>query len=366
MLRLLPFALAIALAGAPGVGFAENGQVSVAPMRSATKARDIGGFELGMSIRDAAKLAPLERISDDNYQATKDGIEYDFGVTRLGHIYRVASIQNLGKFVLDDVFRRSLLTKLSAKYGWPQTTSVETFKWSLIESVKRTGEQALPFETNWASAYLDDGEDGVTLHVKLLDFRVRWKDDAQLNQASCWGGSAMRFVQWAVYKTAIFGAAGIIVIVPLMMPSYAAAPLRGARGLTTWTSYMNARFGVTAEYPAHLFLRPSYSTNEDGISLRSPNGAILRIFGQWNAGNQSPAAYLKTLEKYDAKYGRISYRVVKPDLVILSGEDHGIIFYERYRFIASSGAIHALTFEYPAQARSIYDPIVPRLSASLR
>ncbi|WP_169803399.1 hypothetical protein [Sphingomonas pruni] len=151
-------------------------------VRSATKARDIGGFALGMDIRDAKKLSPLTRIAWDDYQTKKDGIDYDFGLTKLGHIYRVDSSQPLGKFAVDDVFLRSLESKLTAKYGKPTEGSAGAYNWSLIEPVKRTGGETLPFETNWTSANVESGPDGVTLNIKMIDFRIMWRDDAQVNR----------------------------------------------------------------------------------------------------------------------------------------------------------------------------------------
>jgi len=157
-------------------------QQDTSPARSATKARDIGGFTLGMAIQDAAKITPLENIGGGDYQSTKDGVKFDFGVTPLGRIYRIDSEQNLGRFALDNVFLRSVAAKLTDKYGSPETSDGETFHWSLVEPVTRTGGQTLPFETNWAAAYVGDGLDGVTLNIKLIDFRIMWQDQKKQNR----------------------------------------------------------------------------------------------------------------------------------------------------------------------------------------
>ena len=151
-------------------------------MRSATKARDIGGFALGMSIRDANEISPLEDIGNDQYRTTRDGIEYDFGVTPLGRIYRVQSSQFLGRFNIDAAFRRGLSAKLAAKFGPVGDATNETFGWELIEQIKRTNGMVLPFKTNWASAYVSStyGQ-GVTLEIKMIDFRYLWQDERALN-----------------------------------------------------------------------------------------------------------------------------------------------------------------------------------------
>lgn len=181
-LRVAGSMLAVVLLTAPELTGAANTMAAGATsFRSATKARDIGGFALGMGIRDAAKLSPLTAVGDDDYQTVRDGIEYDFGVTRLGRIYRVDSAQHLGRFKPDATFMRDLTAKLTAKYGPPTHASVGTFNWTLIEPVKRQNGETLPIETNWASAYFDDGPD-VTVHVKLIDFRIMWQDDAALSR----------------------------------------------------------------------------------------------------------------------------------------------------------------------------------------
>lgn len=72
--------------------------------------------------------------------------------------------------------------RLTDKYGPPTGRSTETWSWELIEPVTRTSGQTLPFKTMWASAYLSKRSDGVTLNIKLLDFRILWADEAKLNR----------------------------------------------------------------------------------------------------------------------------------------------------------------------------------------
>jgi hypothetical protein len=154
------------------------------PWRSATKARDIGGFQLGMHIRDVAKLSPVEDIGNGGYRTERDGIKYEFEVTPLGRVYLVSSEQMLGRFAIDRKFLETLTAKLCAKFGPVAPGIRETFGWSLVESVERTHGEVLPFETNWASAYVSGsaltGE--VTLYAKMLDFRYLWQDSGKLNR----------------------------------------------------------------------------------------------------------------------------------------------------------------------------------------
>lgn len=181
-MRTYSLALALAFVGIASTANAQTTRSGEMPKRSATIARDISGFELGMRIADVRKVVPIEALGNDNFQAVRDGITYDFGVTPLGRIYRVASSQNLGRFDVDASFLSSVSARLTAKYGTTTDRSTETWSWELIEPVTRTSGQTLPFKTMWASAYLSKSSDGVSLEIKLLDFRVLWADEAQINR----------------------------------------------------------------------------------------------------------------------------------------------------------------------------------------
>jgi hypothetical protein len=131
-----------------------------------------------------------------------------------------------------------------------------------------------------------------------------------------------------------------------------------------WTLYLNARFGTRLLYPADLFGRGVESDNGDGISLRAVDGATLAIFGQWNAERESSAQFAARVTQAPA-YRGIAYRLVRPTFVVLSGFRGTRAYYERYAFGGRDGAIHAFVLEYPSARRSRYEPIIPRMSASL-
>ncbi|MBS0482131.1 MAG: hypothetical protein JSR96_08230 [Proteobacteria bacterium] len=147
----------------------------------------------------------------------------------------------------------------------------------------------------------------------------------------------------------------------LKMPAAIAGPAH------TWELYQNPRFGTQAEFPADLFGTAIKSENGDGARWTASGGASLRIFGFWNTLKQRPAAYEAFLhEAAPQRYAGVTFRTVRQNLMILSGTDHGTVFYERYAFGDSSGAVHALVLEYPATARMTFDPLVTRISSSLR
>lgn len=148
----------------------------------------------------------------------------------------------------------------------------------------------------------------------------------------------------------------------------AASPATAAvSNIHRWKNYDNARFGTHAEYPADLFKMRIVSDNGDGARWTSDIGAKLLIFGSWNSLKQTPDSYARSLaESNPQRYRRISYRLIRPGSLTLSGTVGADIFYERYVFGDPSGAIHAFALEYPILARSTLDPLVSRMSSSLR
>ena len=131
-----------------------------------------------------------------------------------------------------------------------------------------------------------------------------------------------------------------------------------------WATYMNPRFGTIADYPADIFtVRDPPPENGDGQSFRSSDGhAQLSIYGKYNAEGDTPQSYL---EKY-ADQG-VSYRRVTARFYIISGTRKDQIFYERCNFQPVAGdIINCFSMTYPAQEKTAWDPIVTRLSKSLR
>lgn len=96
-------------------------------VKSATLARDVNGFQLGMTVAEARSLAPLTFIGGDQFEATRNGFTYNFGVTPKGRIYRVQSTQQLGAFASDRQFIATLGRRLAAKYGEPSSQTGDFF-----------------------------------------------------------------------------------------------------------------------------------------------------------------------------------------------------------------------------------------------
>lgn len=175
---LLSFSLAL-----PSAALASEPMAPVSAGASATLARDINGFELGMPIAQAARRVQITYTQGELVQSVLNGIEYDFGVCPSGRIYRIQSSQSLGNFIPDEKFIGSLQSRLFRKYGRTDTSSSGNWGWDLIEPVRYSEGEIHPFKTNWFSVMVSGGNGSqITLEMTMLDFRICWEDKAQLNQ----------------------------------------------------------------------------------------------------------------------------------------------------------------------------------------
>lgn len=180
MLQKIALAILVTLTLLPE-GYAQFSSESV---RSATIARDINGFALGAHIDQLRAVTPVSRVAFETYSARLDGITYEFGLTPLGRVFRIQSVQSLGRFQPDATFANSLIHQLTQKYGAPSTNQLPggAAFWELIESVEHPDGQTIPFQTMLFSAMLSESANGVNLELTMLDFRILWADQAAINR----------------------------------------------------------------------------------------------------------------------------------------------------------------------------------------
>lgn len=181
-------------ASAPTISSAQN--VSASQMESATTARDINGFQLGMNISEVRSRMNLEHLGFETFAGTHEGVEYAFGFTPQGRLFRIQSSQPLGRFEPDRQFARSLSGRLIQKYGPPARSHLPTgtAEWELIQPVTRADGQRVPFRTMWFTVTVGSDMDGTTLDMTMLDFRVLWVDQqAQNHEPSRQASEAVRF-----------------------------------------------------------------------------------------------------------------------------------------------------------------------------
>jgi hypothetical protein len=173
-------AIGFALIGAPAL--AGDPIAAARPGASATKARDIQDFALGMPIREAMKRFTPTFVQGNQMQGKLGNVDLTFEVCPSGAIYFIQSTQPLGHFVADKKFLDALDAKLFAKYGQGHGAP-DNLSWGLTEPVRYTTGEVHPFTSNWMSALvMGDSGDGVTLELKMLDFRICWAEREKANQ----------------------------------------------------------------------------------------------------------------------------------------------------------------------------------------
>ena len=133
---------------------------------------------------------------------------------------------------------------------------------------------------------------------------------------------------------------------------------------SNWRTYVNERFGSRIEYPANVFSPEPPPENGDGQTFRTRDGrARLAIWGRRNAEGNSPQSYVQS----NVDLNGVSYRRVTADFYVVSGTREGEIFYERCNFPADrDGVIDCLNVTYPVGNKVALNPVVARLSQSLR
>jgi hypothetical protein len=181
---MMPFAKLISFA-LLACSIAVSASEPMAPIKaggSATKARDINGFALGMPIEEAEKRVKVTFAQGELVQSSLNGIQYNFGVCPSGRIYCIESSQQLGDFIVDKAFTDRLSTQFFKKYGATAKGSPDNLSWDLIEPIRYSDGEVRLFKTNWFSVMISGGEyASVSLEMKMLDFRVCWEEKEALN-----------------------------------------------------------------------------------------------------------------------------------------------------------------------------------------
>ena len=138
-----------------------------------------------------------------------------------------------------------------------------------------------------------------------------------------------------------------------------------AQAQETWTTYRNTRFGTTIDYPNRF--RPGRPPdNNDGQSFTSGDGATLSVWGSLNVEERDIAALEEFVRRAAESGQRITYQAGGKNWFVLSGTRGSNLFYTRYTLSHRNEVENAFEIVYPAELASAYDPIVARLSKSLR
>jgi hypothetical protein len=157
-----------------------------APQIAGLRAHDINGYALDMTVSQVAAQAGtrLEPLGGGQFKVSSGAIEYDFGFTPLGRLYRIDSSQRLGEFAPDRSFGLVLARRLATKYGEPHQNALPggPALWGYAESYVSADGMLLRRGTESLSAMMSGGFGmPITLDLKLMDFRILRRDEAAMN-----------------------------------------------------------------------------------------------------------------------------------------------------------------------------------------
>jgi hypothetical protein len=133
-----------------------------------------------------------------------------------------------------------------------------------------------------------------------------------------------------------------------------------------WGRYHDRDSGMAFDFPRHVFSLQSAEEGRQGMTFSTPDGrARIRVFAAANEARETPARYLARIRK--AGEGRFTYVRTTPRFFVASGVRDGAIFYRRCNFAASAGdRLSCFQVDYPETEKRTWDPVVTRISLSLR
>ena len=185
--RFASMKMAMGLLVAP-LFFGEAAPANAAVVCSAAtclRATDINGIHLDMTVAEVSRIfaGELESIGAGQFKAERDGTSYDFGFTPLGHLFRIDSSQELGRFEPDTAAAIALTQKLSQKYGMAQSNQLPggPASWEFMEYYENDGFRLLRFTESLDAMFVTHYQDSTTLDLKLMDFRILRRDEAKQN-----------------------------------------------------------------------------------------------------------------------------------------------------------------------------------------
>jgi hypothetical protein len=137
-----------------------------------------------------------------------------------------------------------------------------------------------------------------------------------------------------------------------------------SRLASDWQLFKVPDYGTRLEYPASIFSAVGRAETGVGQRFESDDGrAVLTIYTRENEDNDTPASYLKK----NLRKSGLDYERVTRSFFAISMEREGTIYYSRCNFSRSPrGAIHCFDLVYPQAEKRAWDPVVTRISLSLR
>jgi hypothetical protein len=147
---------------------------------------------------------------------------------------------------------------------------------------------------------------------------------------------------------------------------FVALAVTAAFGQSKYSTYNNARFGYSIQYPSDVLEMQSEADNGDGATFVSKDGsAEMRVWGQLNVLNRGlRQEYAEALKRADTNF---TYKSLLKNGFAVSGTEGDKIYYQKTLYRPDKGGIfYTFTIEYPAAERAKYDGVVQRIVRSFK
>jgi hypothetical protein len=134
----------------------------------------------------------------------------------------------------------------------------------------------------------------------------------------------------------------------------------------TWRTFVIPEYGTRIEYPAAIFA--PVGATEKGLGKRfetSDGRAVLSIYSWENEAGDTPLNYLRKNLRVNPV--GLDYQRITRSFFAISMERDGLIYYSRCNFSSGMrGVTHCFDLVYPQEEKRAWDPVVTRISLSLR
>lgn len=129
--------------------------------------------------------------------------------------------------------------------------------------------------------------------------------------------------------------------------------------------YRNARFGYSICYPGKLLIAQRESENGDGRKFFAKDGAELAVWAGHNVLENTVAQQMQdTISGVQQDGGIVTYKVIKENWFVISGEVNGLIYYQKTICNADRIANYRLAYNHKDAAR--YNIVIRQLNNCLR
>jgi len=125
-----------------------------------------------------------------------------------------------------------------------------------------------------------------------------------------------------------------------------------------WKTF-NHKFGYTIQLPNYFSIGPLTASSIQYYTTDLDENIMI---GVESLGEGSQTSIIKDYQTYLKTTDGITYKVLKENWFVISGQNGNDIFY--YKMIVKNNQTHFLMITYPKAQKDLFDNILPRISKS--